>query len=94
MSLPALFVSQGSPMLLIENTAADDFLRGYAKEIANGAVDDLVHFRAFVPHAVENHPTEEHLLPLFISLGAAGAGRRIHSSYRNGVLSMDTYAFN
>ena len=64
-------------------------------KIANGRVDDLVRYRAQAPHAAENHPTEEHLLPLFIALGAGGgaAGRRIHSSYRNGVLAMDTYAF-
>jgi hypothetical protein len=34
-------------------------------------------------------------LPLFIPLGASVArkGERVHSSYTNGVLSMDAYAF-
>jgi 4,5-DOPA dioxygenase extradiol len=46
---------------------------------------------------VENHPTDEHLLPLFVALGAAGhgaLGRRLHDSREFGVLAMDAYAFN
>src|SRR5437870_6262898 len=34
MSLPALFVSHGSPQLLIDDTAARDSLRGYAAALA------------------------------------------------------------
>jgi len=47
------------------------------------------------PYAAENHPTDEHLMPLFIALGAGEgiAGQRVHSSTRSGVISMDTYAF-
>jgi 4,5-DOPA dioxygenase extradiol len=56
-----------------------------------------VNYRALAPHAVDNHPTDEHLMPLFIAIGAGGngtsKGRRIHSSTRSGVISMDTYAF-
>ena len=68
------------------------------EKIEAGAVDDLVNYRALAPHAADNHPTDEHLLPLFIALGAGGAngsvaGRRIHTSTRSGVISMDTYAF-
>jgi 4,5-DOPA dioxygenase extradiol len=61
-----------------------------------GAADDLLHYRERAPYARENHPSEEHLLPLHIALGAGGAGAkgtRVHASHRNGVLSMDTYAF-
>jgi 4,5-DOPA dioxygenase extradiol len=61
-----------------------------------GAVDDLVHYRERAPHARQNHPSEEHFLPLHIALGAGGEhakGRRVHASHRNGVLSMDTYEF-
>jgi hypothetical protein len=35
-------------------------------------------------------------LPLFAALGAAGedeSGRRIHTSYDRGLLSLDSYAF-
>jgi 4,5-DOPA dioxygenase extradiol len=66
-------------------------------KIEAGAVEDLLNYRVLAPHAADNHPTDEHLLPLFIALGAgangSSAGHRIHSSTRSGVISMDTYAF-
>jgi 4,5-DOPA dioxygenase extradiol len=52
--------------------------------------------RSFSKDAEENHPTEEHLLPLYVALGAAGPiahARRLHSSATYGVLRMDAYAF-
>jgi 4,5-DOPA dioxygenase extradiol len=66
------------------------------EQVTAGDLDALVHYRARAPYAVENHPTDEHLMPLFIALGAAGgnAGRRVHASTRGGVISMDTYAFD
>jgi 4,5-DOPA dioxygenase extradiol len=71
-----------------------DFTDWVHDKIEAGATADLVHYRTHAPHAIENHPTEEHFLPLFIALGAgAGRGQRIHASTRNGVLAMDTYAF-
>lgn len=47
------------------------------------------------PEAARNHPTDEHLLPFFIALGAGGAqpGRRLHHSFTYDVLAMDGYAF-
>jgi 4,5-DOPA dioxygenase extradiol len=58
--------------------------------------DDLLHYRERAPYAAENHPTQEHFLPLFASLGAARDeehGVRIHASYDRGLLSLDDYAF-
>jgi 4,5-DOPA dioxygenase extradiol len=65
------------------------------EKVTAGRLDDLVRYRTLAPYAAENHPTDEHLMPLFIALGAGEgvAGRRIHSSTRSGVISMDTYAF-
>ncbi|MDQ2990044.1 MAG: dioxygenase [Pseudomonadota bacterium] len=57
----------------------------------------LLDYRSRAPSASENHPTEEHLLPLFVAMGAAGAGAKaqlLHSSYEHGVLAMDAYAFD
>jgi 4,5-DOPA dioxygenase extradiol len=57
----------------------------------------LLDYRAQAPHAARNHPTEEHLLPLFVAMGAAGEGataQRIHTSHEYGVLAMDVYSFN
>lgn len=64
--------------------------------LVNGHTSDLLAYRQLAPHAVRNHPTEEHLLPLFVSLGAAGLGapvQRLHASNTYGVLRMDAYAF-
>jgi 4,5-DOPA dioxygenase extradiol len=76
-------------------TWVKDFTDWMHDKVIAGDEDELVRYRALAPHAEKNHPTEEHILPLFIALGASAgaAAKRVHSSYRNGVLSMDTYAF-
>ncbi len=59
-------------------------------------MDRLLAYRKHAPHAVRNHPTDEHLMPLFCALGAAGenwTAERLHRSNDFGVLSMDAYAF-
>lgn len=57
----------------------------------------LLDYRRQAPFAERNHPTEEHLLPLYVAMGAAGEearAERIHASYEYGVLTMDVYAFS
>ncbi len=57
----------------------------------------LLDYRNRAPSAARNHPTEEHLSPLFVAMGAAGAGaaaQLLHASFEHGVLAMDAYAFN
>lgn len=64
--------------------------------ITEGRTEDLLDYRARAPEAVRNHPTDEHLLPLFVALGAGTPtepGRHLHKSYTYGVLAMDAYAF-
>lgn len=59
--------------------------------------DALLDYRSQAPSAKRNHPTEEHLMPLFVAMGAAGQkakAERLHSSYEHGVLAMDVYAFS
>lgn len=59
--------------------------------------EDLLAYRRLAPFAERNHPTEEHLLPLFVAMGAAGAdarAERLHASYEYGILAMDVYAFS
>jgi 4,5-DOPA dioxygenase extradiol len=56
----------------------------------------LLAYRRAAPFATHNHPTEEHLLPLFVAMGAAGPGAgatQLHASFEHGVLAMDAYAF-
>ena len=63
----------------------------------SGDVDALVDYRARAPYAAQNHPTDEHLMPLYAAMGAAGAdgrGTRVHTSHEYGALMMDAYAFN
>lgn len=74
---------------------ADEFAEWLAAAIEQGRVDDLVDYRRRAPHAARNHPTEEHLLPLFVALGAGSRdqGERVHSSYTYGALAMDAYRF-
>ncbi len=57
----------------------------------------LVDYVRQAPHAARNHPTDEHLLPLFVALGAAGANARIVRELRDETdraLSLDGYAFS
>ena len=67
------------------------------QKIAEGDTHELLDYRIHAPFAQQNHPTEEHFLPLFAALGAATpgvAGRMIHSGTTFGVLEMDAYAFD
>ncbi|MEO1198422.1 MAG: class III extradiol ring-cleavage dioxygenase [Pseudomonadota bacterium] len=82
------------------DTPAPDWVRAHgdwlSDQIAAGDHDALLDYRARAPFAEKNHPTEDHILPLFVALGAGGpgqAGRRVHSSEEYGVLMMDMYAF-
>jgi 4,5-DOPA dioxygenase extradiol len=64
--------------------------------LAAGRVDDVLNYRKRAPFGAAQHPTEEHLLPLFVALGAGGVdapARRLHASTNYGVLRMDAFAF-
>lgn len=63
--------------------------------IRAGDDDALADYRTRAPFAQRNHPTEEHILPLFVAMAAAGGQvpRRLHSSLTHKVLRMDVYAF-
>jgi 4,5-DOPA dioxygenase extradiol len=63
--------------------------------LEGGDEDDVIHYRDRAPNGARNHPTEDHILPLFVAMGAAGhaPGRRVHTSQEYGVLMMDAYQF-
>jgi 4,5-DOPA dioxygenase extradiol len=74
-----------------------EFNEWLADAVLSGRREDLIGYRKKAPHAVRNHPTDEHLIPLFVALGAGdpgGAPQRLHSSIESGVLSMDAYRFD
>ena len=67
------------------------------KAVTEGRRCDLLTYRHHAPYAARQHPTEEHLLPLFVALGAGGPeirAERLHGSSTYGVLRMDAYAFH
>lgn len=73
-----------------------EFSAWMADKLQRGERQALLNYRQEAPHAARNHPTAEHLMPLYAAMGAAGAGaqaERIHASNEYGVLAMDAYAF-
>jgi 4,5-DOPA dioxygenase extradiol len=84
--------------------AGDDApLAGWAGEFTGwvharleaGDTAALLDWRARAPHALRNHPTPEHFLPLFVALGA-GAGEpatRLHHRHELGALALDAWRF-
>jgi len=64
--------------------------------ITAGDGEALLNYRGLAPHAARNHPSEEHLMPLFVAAGAGASprGRRVHTSDTYGSLLMDNYVFD
>jgi 4,5-DOPA dioxygenase extradiol len=50
-------------------------------------------YRRQAPAATRNHPSDEHLLPLFFARGAGGTFKVEHSGFTLGALGMDIYSF-
>ena len=74
----------------------DSFANWIHASLTAGATDDLLDYRRRAPYATKNHPTEEHLLPLYAALGAAGMlprAERLHASATYSILRMDVYSF-
>ncbi len=73
------------------------FAQWLEQSLARGDADALLAYREVAPEAARAHPTEEHLLPLYVALGAAGAGaksKRVHAGMEGVALSMDAYEFS
>lgn len=76
------------------------YVRGFAdwvhRQLADQDTAALLDYRARGPGARRAHPSEEHLLPLFVALGAAGLPfetLRFHAGIDDAVLAMDAFAF-
>jgi 4,5-DOPA dioxygenase extradiol len=60
------------------------------------ALEELCDYRRLSPDGVRSHPTDEHFLPLFFALGAAGESyesERLYDGIEMGALAMDAYRF-
>ena len=65
--------------------------------IAEGDIAALLNYREFAPYAAQNHPTDEHLLPLFVALGAATdikQSNHLNQVMTYGILAMDAWRFD
>jgi len=66
------------------------------RNIWRADLDALLDYRAQAPGGAQAHPSEEHLLPFYVALGAAGPtaeARRFHVGVDDYVIAMDAYAF-
>ena len=77
-----------------------DYVRRFAdwiwQRVEAGALEELFEYRRLAPDAERAHPTEDHLLPLFVALGAAGSDnrpQRLYAGTDSRILAMDIYAF-
>ncbi|RPE77303.1 DODA-type extradiol aromatic ring-opening family dioxygenase [Vulcaniibacterium tengchongense] len=76
---------------------AGEFADWMRAALAAGDWPALLDWRRRAPHARRAHPTAEHLMPLFVALGAAGdapAVRTLHRSHEFGTLALDAFAFD
>lgn len=74
----------------------NEFAEWVYEKLNAGDINSLLEWKTKAPNARQNHPTDEHLLPFFASLGAAGNNAkcdRIHKSVDYGVLRMDAFSF-
>jgi len=59
-------------------------------------LEALFDYRRRAPEAVRAHPRDEHLLPLYVALGAGGdqaTPQRLHAGIDDYVIAMDAFAF-
>jgi 4,5-DOPA dioxygenase extradiol len=82
------------------DTAPLEYVSQFSAWLANvlgaGDRETLMAYRDLAPGATRAHPTEEHLLPLFVALGAAGPGaraERVYADIESRALAMDAYLF-
>lgn len=72
-----------------------EFRRWMLQQLAEGNLSELLSYRTQAPHAVRAHPTDEHLLPLFVAMGAATSHAMLPLSDEvlYGMLALDAFAF-
>ncbi|CAM3895707.1 DODA-type extradiol aromatic ring-opening family dioxygenase [Paracidovorax anthurii] len=74
-----------------------EFSRWIESALQRGDLDALLDYRRQAPHAVRAHPSDDHFLPLFFALGAAGDDRvpqYLSREVMHGNLAMDAFALH
>jgi 4,5-DOPA dioxygenase extradiol len=75
---------------------AAEFAQWMRERLLAGDLPALLDWERLAPHARKAHPSTEHLLPLFVALGAGGGAapaRPLHQSLEFGSLALDAFAF-
>jgi 4,5-DOPA dioxygenase extradiol len=73
------------------------FIEWVERNLSDRQIDALLDYRRQAPFAERAHPTDEHFLPLYVALGAAGEtfeATRIDAGVDHGFLAMDIYRFD
>jgi 4,5-DOPA dioxygenase extradiol len=95
--LRAAFVHVRAGQRAAETPAyVDAFAAWMSERILAGDRASLLRYRREAPFAAENHPTDEHLMPLYVALGAADPDDTptlLHSSRDYGAIGMEAFAF-
>ncbi|BDU15799.1 DODA-type extradiol aromatic ring-opening family dioxygenase [Lysobacter auxotrophicus] len=76
---------------------AAEFAQWMREKLQARDIDALIEWESRAPHARRAHPTVEHLMPLFVALGAGGDAasvRTLHRSHEFGSLALDAFAFD
>ncbi|QJC81119.1 DODA-type extradiol aromatic ring-opening family dioxygenase [Pseudomonas umsongensis] len=81
--------------------AGPESVQPWAKVFRDWMIDKLAandeaalhDYRRQAPNAVRNHPSDEHLLPLYFARGAGGPFSIAHQGFTLGALGMDIYRF-
>lgn len=83
-----------------QGTASFDYLRAFpnwmTEHLQQHDLAALLDYRRRAPEAARAHPTDEHLQPLYVALGAAGPQatvKHLHTGISDYVLAMDAYSF-
>lgn len=75
---------------------AEEFDKWLENMLAAGEREKLLDYMASAPEAKHNHPTPDHINPLFIGLGMSesGVAEKIHDEIAYGIISMAAYIWN
>lgn len=80
---------------LVEKVNA--FTTWFAERFAEDDREAILDWKNRAPFPAENHPTDEHLMPIFFAYGAGGDSprvERVHSSMQYGFFAWDSYLFH
>ncbi|MEO3999864.1 class III extradiol ring-cleavage dioxygenase [Mesorhizobium sp. CAU 1732] len=85
---------QADPALVEQVNA---FTGWFAEKLQADDREAILDWKARAPFPAENHPTDEHLMPIFFAYGAGGEHPRVeraHASKQLGFFDYDSYMFH